>query len=141
MFSNKIIYKRYRFIKRNKIFFQVGSITFSKDNAVIYRVQNINDIANIIVRHFEKYPLITKKRGDFLLFKSIIELMKNGEHLNKEGLKNIISLKAFLNRGLSKELKIYFPDIVKIKRPKMVLPTSIDYNWFAEFFSGEGCFL
>jgi hypothetical protein len=128
MFSNKIIYKRYRFIKRNKIFFQVGSITFSKDNAVIYRVQNINDIANIIVRHFEKYPLITKKRGDFLLFKSIIELMKNGEHLNKEGLKNIISLKAFLNRGLSKELKIYFPDIVKIKRPKMVLPTSIDYN-------------
>lgn len=33
--------------------------------------------------------MLTKKHADFLLFKEIINLMKEKEHLNMEGLKNI----------------------------------------------------
>lgn len=32
-----------------------------------------------------------------------------------------------------------FPSI--IKRPKVILPLNLDYNWIAGFFSAEGCFL
>jgi hypothetical protein len=54
--------------------------------------------------------------------------MNKGEHLNKDTLINIISLKASLNKGLSEKLKIYFPKITKIKKPKKYLPENIDPN-------------
>ena len=40
--------------------------------------------------HFYKYTLLTKKRADFILFKTIIILMSKKEHLQIEGLKKII---------------------------------------------------
>lgn len=121
-------------------FKEVGSIWSYKDNGVIFRVNKLDHITSVIVPHFDKYPLITKKRGDFLLFKSIIELMNKSEHLNKNGVKKIVKLKASLNKGLSEKLKLNFPNIIKIERPSKNLPTCINYNWFAGFFSGEGCF-
>lgn len=51
--------------------------------AVLYQVRNINDITNIIIPHFEKYPLITQKQSNFILFKNIVELIDKGEHLKK----------------------------------------------------------
>lgn len=56
----------------------------------------------------KKYPLITKKQSDFLLFKEIVKLMDKGEHLTIDGLIKIVNLKAFLNKGLSNELKVFF---------------------------------
>ena len=49
-------------------FFGVGNITRFGKNGIIYRVSSINDL-QLIISHFDKYPLITKKYGDFLLFK------------------------------------------------------------------------
>ena len=66
--------------------------------------------------------------------------MNKKEHLDKKGLIKIISLKASLNKGLSYNLKISFPDINKIKKFKANIPINIDYNWIAGFFSGDGCF-
>ena len=74
-------------------------------------------LINIIIPHFEKYPLITQKKSDFILFKQIINLMNNKEHLTLEGLKKIIALKASLNLGLSDELKTNFSDISFVDRP------------------------
>jgi LAGLIDADG endonuclease len=107
---------------------------------VCYKVRNLDEIIKIIVPHFEKYPLITQKQSDFILFNNIIELMSKGEHLNKSGLTKIISLKASLNKGLSDKLKIYFPNVIKVKRPEVDILLNIDYNWVAGFFTGEGCF-
>lgn len=123
-----------------KSFFnQIGGLNY-KDKEVIYRVQSLNDIINTIIPHFDNYPLITQKQSDFIIFKNIIELMKKGEHLNEIGLSKIISLKASLNKGLSDILKISFPDIIKVERSKINIPTKLDPNWIAGFFSGEGCF-
>ena len=107
---------------------------------VYHKVRNLDEIIKIIVPHFEKYPLITQKQADFILFKNIVELMSKGEHLNNNGLTKIISLKAYLNKGLSDKLKIYYPNAIKVKRPEVDLLLSIDYNWVAGFFSGEVCF-
>ena len=54
--------------------------------------------------------------------------MSKGEHLNKNGLTKIINLKASLNKGLSDKLKIYFPDVIKVKRPEVDILLNIDNN-------------
>ena len=48
--------------------------------AVEFRVSTLNDIANVIIPHFDKYPLLTKKQADYILFKEIILLLLNKEH-------------------------------------------------------------
>lgn len=41
-----------------------------------------------------------------MLFKNIIILMNNKEHINLEGLKKIVAIKASLNLGFSDKLKV-----------------------------------
>lgn len=62
----------------------------------------------IIVDHFKNFPLITQKGSYFPLFKAAFELVKSKRHLTPEGLIDIVSVKATLNLGLSKELKVAF---------------------------------
>jgi hypothetical protein len=96
--------------------------------AVLYQVRNLSEITKTIIPHFEKYPLITQKQSDFLLFKEIVKLMDKGEHLTIDGLVKIVNLKASLNKGLSDELKGYFPKAIGIRRSLVVIPNNIDYN-------------
>lgn len=123
-----------------KEFFGVGSITNSSTNGIQYRVSNLQGL-ELIISHFENYPLMSKKSSDFLLFKEVVYLMKQGEHLNKEGLKKILALKASINLGLSDQLNEAFPDIVPVLRPNLKdSPLISDLNWFAGFTDAEGCF-
>ena len=64
----------------------------------------------------ETYPLISKKRADFSLFRKAHELVIGKEHLNKEGLLKIVSLKASLNLGLSEQMKLAFPNVIPTAR-------------------------
>ena len=115
----------------------VGSITI-RDNQVSFKVY-YKDLA-VLVDHLDKYPLITKKRADFELFKRILELMNRKEHLTPEGLIKIVSIKASLNKGLNEDLQTAFPNITPVSRPIVDVPTIPDPNWLAGFVSGEGCF-
>ena len=81
----------------------------------MYRVKKLNDIINIIIPHFNKYPLISQKYGDFIIFKNIVELINKSEHLNKDGILKIVNLKASLNKGLSSILRIHFPNLIEIE--------------------------
>ena len=48
----------------------IGYISKANNNlAVEFRVSTLNDIANVIIPHFDKYPLISKKQADFILLK------------------------------------------------------------------------
>ena len=59
----------------------IGYISKANNNlAVEFRVSTLNDIANVIIPHFDKYPLATKKQADYILFKEIILLLLNKEH-------------------------------------------------------------
>jgi hypothetical protein len=113
-----------------KSFFnEAGSIySINKGKAVLYQVRNLDDITKVIIPHFEEYPLITQKYNDFILFKNIVELMEKGEHLNKDSLIKIINFKASLNRGLSDKLKLSFPEVTKVERPKVNIPENLNYN-------------
>ena len=122
-------------------FGNVGNISKRGKDSIQYRVASLNDLINIIIPHFSKNPLITQKMGDFLLFKKIIELIKNKEHLTKEGLEKIISIKGSLNLGLSTELKEVFSNINLEKRPKIDNITIQSPYWLAGFSGGEGSFM
>ena len=72
----------------NKIqyFFGVGAVYNRPDiKKSVYRVANVNYIKDVIIPHFTKYPLISKKAIDFLLWSKVIEIILNKEHLTKEG--------------------------------------------------------
>ena len=123
-----------------KNYFGVGNITKQGENSFIYRVTCLKEL-EIIISHFDSYPLLTKKHADFLLFKEIINLMKEKEHINMEGLKKILSIKASLNLGLSTELNEAFPDIVPVLRPSLNSNLkNQDLNWLSGFTDAEGCF-
>jgi hypothetical protein len=91
-----------------------------------FYVYSLKDLTDIIIPHFTNYPLITQKKADFLLFKSVIELINKGEHLTIEGLNKIVGFKASINKGLPNSLKAAFPSIIPETRPQISVPENID---------------
>nr|YP_010835458.1 hypothetical protein QLP32_mgp32 [Perenniporia fraxinea]WFS78691.1 hypothetical protein [Perenniporia fraxinea] len=119
----------------------VGTIRSDQESdALRYSVYNLKDLTNIIIPHFNKYPLLTQKAADFNLFVQIIELMNKGAHTTVEGLQKIINIKASLNLGLSDAQKSEFNQVKPVER-KIIQTTNIpDPNWVSGFVSGEGNF-
>jgi hypothetical protein len=99
--------KEENLIKQFQFFFGVGSIQ-KIINSVRFKVQSPKDLNNVIIPHFDKYPLVSQKRADYILFKSILEMMNRREHLTKEGVDEIVRIRASLNLGLSQKLKAIF---------------------------------
>jgi hypothetical protein len=99
-------------------YFGAGTIRSTKsDGSILFSVKSLKHITNIIIPHFDKYPLLTQKRADFLLFKMVIELINKKEHLTTEGLYTIVGIRAAMNLGLTKELMKSFPNIMPVNRP------------------------
>ena len=121
-------------------FFNVGNIIILARSAYYY-VNSIKDL-NIIINHFDNYPLISRKQVDFLLFKTAAQLISSKEHLTEKGLLKIVSLRASSNNGLSEKLKSSFPKLpsILIEPPTITSNYRIDGNWLAGFISGDGSF-
>lgn len=118
----------------------IGHIVKQGDLLLSYQVSSPKHISEIIIPHFDKYPLITKKKEDFILFKEVVSMVNNGEHLNSEGLQKIVNIRASINLGLSIELKEAFPDTVPVQRPRFQFSENLHPHWIAGFASGDGCF-
>lgn len=89
---------------------------YNSPTASRYYVSSVKDL-QIIIKHFNKYTLLSQKRSDFEFLKQAFVLVKNKEHLSKLGLEKILAIKASMNNGFSEELKANFPDIVPVERP------------------------
>lgn len=116
----------------------IGTVT-SSQSVCTFRVRKLNELVEL-VKFFDKYPLISWKKGDYLLFKQIISIMLLKEHLTLEGLQKIVNIRATLNFGLSEELQFMFPETIPVSRPfreTCVIPHS---QWLVGFTSGEGHF-
>lgn len=105
-----------------------GIYPINHNKGLLYQVRNLKDVNNIIIPHFNSYPLITQKQSDFILFKNIVELMYKGEQFKKDSLINIINLKASLNKGLSNKLKLSFPEVRIVDRPEVNIALWINSN-------------
>lgn len=122
-------------------FFGVGSVykRLSRKTSV-YRVTNVKDLNAIIIPHFIKYPLISKKYADFFLWSKVIQMMLNKDHLNLTGFLTILTYYASLNRGMSKNVLKHYPDIIPYVKPVVSLPDNLNPDWVSGFSSGDGGF-
>lgn len=112
-----------------------GNIVISKDTCT-FRVDCLKDIIDIIIPHFDKYPLITQKLADYILFKEVVYIMNSKKHLKMEGLMEVLSFKAGMNLGLSKSLVESFPDVCKKARPLIINKDIPNPYWMSGFVSG-----
>jgi len=156
IFSIHLHIKDYLLLEQIKNYFQVGTLQIKNNKignrSVIYTVRSLKDITNNIIPHFENYPLLTKKRADYLLFKEVVNLMNQGKHLKIEGLKEILAYKASMNNGLNEILKKEF-DITPVQRPEVnvystplstevaVCRGAINKKWLIGFIEAEGTFI
>lgn len=75
-----------------------------------------------------------------MLFKLAHNLIKNQSHLTKEGLLELVAIKAVINNGLNNDLSIAFPGINTVLRPDTPLPQIPNPFWLSGFVDAEGCF-
>jgi len=114
-------------LNRIKDFFGVGTLV--KDGTKLaYTVKSIENLTKVIIPHFNKFPLLTKKYADFLLFKQIVFIMGEKGHLISKSFEDILSLRANLNLGRSEILKHAFPNIIPVPRPEVPLREIYDPN-------------
>jgi hypothetical protein len=95
----------------------VGKIRTNGINMSQYLVETFTDL-QLIVDHFDKYPLITAKVSDYLIFKECLKIINLREHLTEKGLLKIVGLKSSLNWGISDKLFKAFPNAIPINRPE-----------------------
>ena len=84
-----------------KDYFGFGSIEINNkdENAMRkgFRVRGLENL-NKIVNFFDQNKLRTSKQKNFEIFKKVIQMMNNKEHLTKEGLDKIAKLVSEMNR-------------------------------------------
>nr|QIJ45931.1 hypothetical protein [Calonectria ilicicola]QIJ45956.1 hypothetical protein [Calonectria ilicicola] len=122
-------------------YFGVGKVQSIKNKGhAVYVVNSIKDLYNVIIPHFDKYPLLTVKRESFILFKQIVFLMHDKKHLTEEGLQEIMSIRVLMNNktpilSYTGPLK----EITPVNLP-MLNTTNITPEWLTGFTDAEGCF-
>jgi hypothetical protein len=79
-------------------FFDCGNVSKSK-NVCRYRVSKFLDLTNKVIPLLKKYPVLGEKSKDFEDFCKVVEIMKLKQHLTREGLEEIRSIKAGMNTG------------------------------------------
>ena len=86
-----------------KSHFGCGVVRKNHGERMAFRVRGHEHLSKNIVPFFEKHPLKTRKRVDFIKFREIVILMSRGEHLQSEGVEKIREIAEQMNR---KGLKI-----------------------------------
>lgn len=128
-------------LHRIQEYFGIGKIqTIKNKGHAVYVVNSIKDLCNVIIPNFDKYPLLTIKRINYLLFKEIILLMRDKKHLTEEGLQRIMSIRGIMNKKTA--ITSYTYPLIDINVP--VLPalktTDVTPEWLTGFTDAEGCF-
>jgi hypothetical protein len=72
-------------MKIQSFFGNVGYIRQDSTNAYVYQVVRTTDLVNVIIPHFNKFPLKGKKLQNFLIWSEIVTLMSTKAHLTSEG--------------------------------------------------------
>lgn len=103
-------------LRKLKNHFKAGGIYINRrkdnhrENLYRYCVRRKEDLLNIIIPFFQKYPLQTSKRKDFELFVRCMKLIKKNKHLTKSGAIKIARLSEKMNYKKSRA------DLIRILR-------------------------
>ena len=90
-------------LKKVKKSFGCGAIYYQNEkrlnHSACYRfeINSLRDLKRKLIPFFEKYPLQSKKRKEFKIFKQIFKLTEQREHKTSSGLKKIEFFKSAMN--------------------------------------------
>jgi len=82
---------------RNTI--RCGTIRYRKDGICYFDVRKTNDLVEIIVPFFQKFPLLSGKNKVFRIFCKALEIVNNKKHLTKDGMWEILKLRNLIVVG------------------------------------------
>jgi hypothetical protein len=81
-------------------YFECGGIRESRsDRTFKYEARSVLDLTDLIIPHFEAYPLRGAKRRSFEGFARVCEMMRQGHHLRPDGMAEIVTLAYEMNLG------------------------------------------
>ena len=63
-----------------------------------FSVKRRRDLVDVVVPFFEDHPLVTSKAADFERFRTVLQMMEEGRHLEESGLRDIAVLTEAMNR-------------------------------------------
>lgn len=134
-------------LKKIQLFFGVGSVSTIGSKTARYRARSRKDL-QVIISHFEKYPLQTTKFINFISFCKILEGINNKLHTNVEGFLKLLSLINNLNNPLSESLleklahfgKIPNVDLEVSSAESLNIKDKLDPWWISGFATGESSF-
>jgi hypothetical protein len=86
-----------------KSYFGCGVVRKNNGDRMAFRVRGHEHLSKNVIPFFEKHPLKSRKRVDFIKFREIVSLMGRGVHLTGEGVEQIRAIAEQMNR---KGLKI-----------------------------------
>ena len=87
-------------------FMACGVVRSNHGERFCWRVRNLANHVNIILPFFERHPLRSLKRIEFLKFAKVIRLMERGEHLNPVGFQKILKIAEDMNRQLQRDVRM-----------------------------------
>jgi hypothetical protein len=104
----------------------IGKVYNNRQN-VIFVVKSIDEIVEVLLPLFDKYPLRGSKLVGYNIFKTVALMIKEKKHLTLEGLIQILNLSYFMN----KETSLRTDDSKEILVKKLIekfggLPTVLD---------------
>ena len=82
-----------------------NSKTDKTDKSLAFVVRDINDLSEKVIPFFDNKLFI--KKENFEKFKKVLEIVKKGEHLSKEGLSRVLDLSYTMNTQKRKFTKEY----------------------------------
>jgi len=79
---------------------ECGTMRQRQDGVWYYEVNNLNPIVDNVIPFFERfYFLSAKKKRDFAKFVQLAKLMKQGSHLTRSGIEEILRIRSEMNDG------------------------------------------
>ena len=70
-----------------------------RDRTYVLVVRNHADLAGKVIPFFRRYPLRTTKRADFDRFAEVVAMVDEGRHLDRTGLREILTLAFSMNQA------------------------------------------
>ena len=79
---------------------QCGTMRQRRDGVWYYEVNNLVPILENVIPFFERFGFLSaKKKRDFAKFKQLAELIREGRHLTREGVEQVLEIRREMNDG------------------------------------------
>ena len=130
--------KYFEILNKVQSFFNKGSIyKLKKSNNIIFRINKIKDINDVVIPHFKLYPLLSTKKVNYLLWLKCVELINLGKNKSYNEKYKLLSIYASIGRGPSKKVVADFPELISIEKPTYIKPSLDDLSewWISGYFS------